>query len=399
MQMLRIHLQERDTFRFQPDALTLTAACLWLVNSLDSRPADGPSSRGLMDAVLPLTDPNLVSKVVLAYPTSAAARTEQDEDDTRPDEQEEEDEQPNRVPHNPHGCIFLRHILSTQVPRFAAGGRALTPSAIKYWFGAYPDQLPATYRRTRRVEKHALVGQRVTTNKMLPPAYRAQGGEVDLFQLGDQGHVLPPLTLNPTPDDDRRSPTPQERNLDGFLSLLWRQFAIDIVAKSPNPHGAGNPSYLRLSETQRQTVTEDLYRNLSLSQIFRSVAYKTGSQNDWERAFKWLFPERGFVMTAKIQNYRQCRYFNMWIDFLQDDNNGDALVNDARQELRARLGTWQWLPDAQQDRMWTTKVHSGFTHWPPSNDPRNAPRILLQRRAKPDFTRLGGMGAVDEREV
>lgn len=121
----------RDSLRLLPDALTLTAACVWLTNSLHARPEDGPASRRLMDAALPLTDPEGVSDTVLGYRTSTAARAEEDvEEDEGEEEEEEEDGHPRAgAPYIPYGCIFLRRMVIGDVPRLRFGGPAL-PSSI-----------------------------------------------------------------------------------------------------------------------------------------------------------------------------------------------------------------------------------------------------------------------------
>jgi len=41
---------------FMPESLLLTAACLWLINSLHAQPEDGPAAHKLMRAVLPITE-------------------------------------------------------------------------------------------------------------------------------------------------------------------------------------------------------------------------------------------------------------------------------------------------------------------------------------------------------
>jgi len=41
-----------------PESLLLTAACLWLTNSLYAWPEDGPAACELMRAVLPITEAN-----------------------------------------------------------------------------------------------------------------------------------------------------------------------------------------------------------------------------------------------------------------------------------------------------------------------------------------------------
>ena len=118
------------------------------------------------------------------------------------------------------------------------------------------------------LDKAALIGKRATTNKRVMPVYRAEEEEPDLFTLGARGHVLPPPTLDDGSDiDDWDSPPPEQpapgQSIDSLLSNVWRQFIIDITGKSPNPKGITNPSYLLLTDVQRQSATEGLEGGLS----------------------------------------------------------------------------------------------------------------------------------------
>lgn len=53
--------------QFTPEALLLTAACIWLLNGLHAHPKDGPASRNLMDAILPITEADDADLDVLTY--------------------------------------------------------------------------------------------------------------------------------------------------------------------------------------------------------------------------------------------------------------------------------------------------------------------------------------------
>jgi hypothetical protein len=389
--------------RLLPEALTLTAACVWLLNSIHARPEDGPSARRLMDAVLPVTEARGATRDILAYNTAVQPDREVEEEEEEEEEEEGSEDEIVRagVPYNPHGCIFLRRMMVGAVPRLRAGGPVLPSNAFKYWFGGMTiEEVSLKYRTTGIIDKTALVGRRAKTNKAKMSLYINLTGEPEpeLFNMGAQGYILPPPTYDDGSDlEDRESPSPPQ-TLDAFLSQLWRQFCSDVMNKSPNQRGSTNPSYLKATPVQRQEGKEDIYKNLVLSDVFTHVHYRNGSPADWERAFKWLFPQPGQMTTNDVQNYPSCPYFKMWMEFVAEPNNGPEFLVDVRRRLWDRLRNWEWIPDAQQDKMWPTKALRGFTRWPPVG--KAAPRILLKERRTPVF-RLAddGMGEGEIEEV
>lgn len=376
--------------RLMPEALTLTAACVWLLNGLHARPEDGPAARRLMDAALPLSEAEGLNTDVLAYNTFSRAGWQEEEG-----EGEEEDRVPRtRVPYIPYGCVFFRRIMIGEiVPRLRVGGTLLAESAFKFWFdGMTIDEVKAMYQRSGVISRNAVAARR-PSNKGRMPIYTNSTGvpEPTLFDLQSQGHKLPPPVQDDGSDiEDRSSPEPEAEpaTIDTFLTQLWCQFIIDVIFKAPNPRGNTNPSYLKLSAAQRREGNDDILKNLTLSELFTDVAYRKGSRQDWERAFKWLFPQPGFKTTNAIQNYPSCPYFKTWMSFIEDPEHLEV-VSASRQQIWKRFLTLNWIPDAQQDKMWPTKAVSGFTRWPSSTGSSGkdaaAPRILLKVKAVPVF--------------
>ena len=383
--------------RLIPEALTLTAACVWLLNGLHARPEDGPAARRLMDAAFPLSEARDLNRDVLAYNTSRQADWQQEEEEE--EEEEGEGEQRDRrahgrVPYIPYGCVFFRRIMVGDiVPRLRIGGTALTEPAFKFWFeGMTLDQVQAMYQKSGVIPRAALAGKRPTNKARMSQYVNLTGApEPTLFDLQSQGHTLPAPTQDDGSDiDDRSSPPPAEESptIDTFLSQLWRQFIVDLTGKAPNPRGITNPSYLKLTAVQRREGKEDIYKNLTLSDVFTDVSYKNASSADWQRAFKWLFPEPGYKTTTAVQNYSSSPYFTTWMRFIEDPDNS-ALISASRSEIWNRVRKWSWVPDAQQDKMWPTSAVSGFTRWPSSSGrggkDRAAPRILLKSHTVPIF--------------
>lgn len=375
--------------RLIPEALALTAACVWLLNGLHARPEDGPAARRLMDAALPLSEAERLNTDVLAYNTFRRASWQEDEDDA-----EENRVSRTRVPYIPYGCVFFRRIMIGEfVPRLHIGGTILSESAFKFWFdGMTIEQVEAMYQKSGIIPISALAGRR-PTNKGRMPIYTNSTGvpEPTLFDLQSQGHMLPPPAQDNGSDIEvRSSPEPdgEPATIDTFLTQLWNQFIIDVIFKAPNPQGNTNPSYLKLTAAQRRDGKDDIFKNLTLSDLFTDVAYRNGSKDDWKRAFKWLFPQPGFKTTNAIQNYPSCPYYKTWTTFIENSHDSDVVMA-SRQEIWKRVKTLSWIPDAQQDKMWPTKAASGFTRWPSSTGSsgkdRAAPRILLKGNAVPVF--------------
>ena len=96
----------------------LTAATIWLINGLHSRPDDGWASRDLMCAVLPHTEDD--SNLGVSF---------------QEDEQEEDGE--GSVPHAAFSLIFLHDVWlppESTVPRMCIG-RAINDYTHKFYFG------------------------------------------------------------------------------------------------------------------------------------------------------------------------------------------------------------------------------------------------------------------------
>lgn len=373
--------------RFMPEALTLTAGCVWLANGLHARPEDGPAARRLMDAILPVTEADGVSRETLAYNTSVRGREQEEEEE----DEEEEGSSRRRVTYNPYGCVFFRRLMLGDAPRLRVGGPILSPPAFKFWFhGLSIEEVTAKYQTTGIIDRKALAIKR-PGNKGRMPLYVNWTGvpEPQLFNLAAKGHTLPPSADDGSDMDDQsssRSASPAP-TIDSFLSDLWRQFVIDLTGKSPNPRGATNPAYVKLTGVQRREAKEDIYKNPTLSDVFHAVAYRSASREDWMRAFKWLFPKPGHKTTTATQNYPTCPYFRTWMSFIDDPKHDEVLIKDVRQEIWKRLREWSWIPDAQQDKMWPTGSLAAFTRWPQPNGPINrpAPRILLREGMTPLF--------------
>ncbi|KAJ3963519.1 hypothetical protein EV361DRAFT_874802, partial [Lentinula raphanica] len=265
----RVLMQQQigeGSLRVKPDALLLTAACVWLLNSLHSRPDDGSAGRSLMRAVLPLTDADNPDPNTVLFLSR---------------ESDDEDVELTELPYIAHGTIFLRRLmLDVEVPRMRVHptGIYLSKSAFRYFFEATEEDVRYTYNPQGIAPRGP--GVRPAHNRSIrTPTFVATGDTNEvLFDFASRGHFLPP----PVEDDGSDVEEPEEGvanlsisgDINSTVTQMWGQFLIDIVLKSPGPKRNAEPPYLTLTFPERQAVKEDLYMNLRLSDMWRMCRWK-----------------------------------------------------------------------------------------------------------------------------
>jgi hypothetical protein len=168
-------------------------------------------------------------------------------------------------------------------------------------------------------------------------------------------------------------------DINATVTQLFRQLLIDIMIKVPNPRRIDTTPYCKLDRNARLTVTEELYKNRRLPDLWHACYFKVVREEEFERAFHHLFPPPTH-QTGNVQNYRQCEYYIRWKEMC--DNIPHETINAIRREVMKRVMRFGWLPHACQDKMWATKRIPGFKRYP-SESEGPAPRILL--RGKPKF--------------
>ena len=327
-----------------------------------------------MDAILPVTDGSDPDQLTLIF--TANRRGDGHE------EEEEGDDQSPSIPYNPWGVIFLRTIMFQDVPRMRAGGPSLSNASFKFFFGKTEEEIYHTYYRVGILAPAVVAETRVVTNKSKrTPTYVsfAEAAEPVLFNLAERNHTLPPPAVDSGSDMEVEDEPPEDNmGIDEKISQLYRQFLIDIMNKTPNPKGVQNASYCVLSHGAKLSVTEELFKNPRLPDVWRACQYKIGSVEDFNTAFNHLFPPRGHKTSQQVQGYLQCQYYMKWKEICATANA--ATTNAIRHEIKKRLNSFFWLPHACQDKLWPTTHISPFVHYPPGSSPNApAPRILVRR--------------------
>ncbi|KAF9060069.1 hypothetical protein BDP27DRAFT_1430481 [Rhodocollybia butyracea] len=364
-------------FRVTSDALLLTAASVWLVNSLHARPDDGSAARDLMRAVLPLTDAVDPDPETLLFKGGYQATGGQDSDG--------DEDLLLDVPYNPYGAIFPRRIiLNFEVPRMARDTdtpRTLPPKSFEYLFKGSVGDIEYRFHPVGIIPRGVQPVRRVVTNKTHRTRTFVESDtdprDVNLFNLGSKGLSLPlPLVDDGSDmevDDEQTNTSP---DIDFKVYRIYRQFLVDMALKSSTTKQGGGPSYMKLNEEERVRVTEDLYNNLKLSDMWNEVFWKVGTPASREQVFRHLFPPKGHETSPKAQNYPTSQYYRDWKALCATAD--EETVEKIRGAIRKKVLPLKWLPFAGSDRMWnTSQKPKGFTRLPPRTS-GPAPHILCR---------------------
>ncbi|KAF8958753.1 hypothetical protein BDZ97DRAFT_1667945 [Flammula alnicola] len=381
-------------FRLKDEALLLMASAPWFVNSLHSTPDLGQSHRDLLTNILPHIRKEDADLDVLPFVTSI-----RDADGNASDySTDSEDEyhprhvaaNANTVPCMLHGLLFINPLKLGEgipCPRFQHNGRFIKDQTFKHIFGKELDDVQSIIYGGGMVQKSN--PDRVRNKVRRTTRYIPEENEAPIFNLAAQGYHLEAPgrddgSDNEAPDsDDEEEVDMFLQDIDMQLSVLWRQFLLDMTEKAPNMSGAGQVSYIKLNKLQRRQVDEDTYKNKVLSEYFKLCQWKIPDDKGWDIIFGHLWPEKDVTKFA-AQNYGQSDYYVSWgrlLDRCPDDNT----IKKVRRELRKRFNKLFWVPHAYPDKIWWTKNterdRSGFTIT--QGVARAAPRVAV--RHTPDW--------------
>ncbi|KAJ8074343.1 hypothetical protein PM082_012656 [Marasmius tenuissimus] len=353
------------------DALLLTAAVVWLINGLHSRPDDGSAARSLMRASLPLVEGRVVEDSTLMFVQR---------------ERVEETDVGGYLAHCPYGIMFLRRIKTDmEVPRFRAGGPGIDARSFHYFFKMDIESVRSLYHDNviaRRV--HGSL-PRVQNKKRLTTARVTTGhdNDVPMFDLESQGFTVPPPPIDEGSDIEADAgPVSTEVTIDQRLKEIFLQCLVDILNKAPNPVRSNDPSYLTMGEGERMEAGEEVYRNLHLSDYWREIFYKVGTPKDFDEAFDGLFNNpRTSPKLEKAQNYWQMIYYQRWTKLCSEVDN--ETIEAMRGEIRKRYDGLLWVPWSSRDRVWNSRAtrpakSERFTRLPVDSG-APAPRILVRQ--------------------
>jgi hypothetical protein len=114
---------------------------------------------------------------------------------------------------------------------------------------------------------------------------------------------------------------------------------------------------------QRRSVSEELYTDRNLPNIFRVVQWKVATQAQWKQAFDNLWPPKNHTLTAWAQNYKQCSYYLEWKTLVSSLEVHE--VDTIRTALRERFNMFYWAPAAHGERIWNSRSQAKeCKRWP-----------------------------------
>ena len=349
-----------------------------------------------MTAILPHVKRGEAFEHTLAFPARRSnpwedREEDEDEDDVNESSDSDDSRIPPRtvtaraqtIPSNPYGLVFLRSISVGEripVPRFGKSDllqyRALSEKAWRHFFGKAREEINEQFFIPSVVRT---ANQARIRNKVKRTAHRQNSEEAILFDLTSKGYKLPDASVDEGSDQEMADPRNQgadaDDNVDSKLSKLWRQFLVDLTAKSPNPKNANSPSYCKLTPEQRLTVDNNVHQNKKLSDYWVDCQWKVATQSEWTLIFNRLWPDKGNVLFGSVQNYPSTTYYIDWTRLTSESDY--QTVTAMREEIREMFDSLFWLPHAQTDRIWHTKVIPGFKRSSGVEGSKPAPRVLI----------------------
>jgi hypothetical protein len=266
------------------------------------------------------------------------------------------------------------------------GGGFLDEISFKWIFGDSLQAIQQKYNPVGIVSQHQVGSSPIVHNRSrntrlyIPPSTEEE--PTRLFSLGRRGYKLPPPPQDTGSDQDEsiNEAHIDNEDIDAVMSKLWQQFLSDIAQKAPNINGRAHLSYFKLTQLEREGISEAIFRGIQLSSIWRAVQWKAASEAEWDSAFNNLYPPSGHIISNKVQNYTKCTYYREWKRIVAEAPK--ETVDAMRKALRRRLFSLQWIPHACTDKLWSTGKKKGFSIFP-EDGTSAAPRILLKQFSTP----------------
>jgi hypothetical protein len=406
--------------RTKSHALALSAALLWRINALHSRPATGGSVHEMHKNTLPLT----------TYEHHIHLFSGRDDNphshalDVSSSSSEDEGEDLFLEPINPHGAIFLRAIRLPGDP----GGRISCPRMDARFNNTPVDPIPPRFYKglvgmlhSEILQKYGRLVQASNTSRQArrlprprtqlpfppPPGPAEVSASVTLPDVVTKDFVAD-YDEGDDLDEEERMPHPVEPiNHQGFtddVNKVLNAFCSQVLQFIPPPKRKNSIAFYHQSRNPDEPYTPSLehYMNLDLwLGGFTQVQTREPHRDDWDDRFEYLFPPKFRIMRQNqygrprkpeagqewnyegLGGYKSCTYLETWMNIMS------RCTSEGAKALRARVktqffDTLIWCPWSDRHKMWTTSITPAYSiHLPSQPLPgHGSPRICVNPAKK-----------------
>ncbi|KAG9221989.1 hypothetical protein CCMSSC00406_0009197 [Pleurotus cornucopiae] len=338
-----------------PPVLSTYAAVVWMVNGIHSRPNPQSLGQECRKVALPYFEDHYASDLLAAGFNEAELNTLAEENVNRP--------------FSPYNVLFMRRILfppATNTVRLPMDRLLLKKYHIHMFGKSLPD-LRLQFKATGVIRHRDLHARRLPMNKGLsrarigptpPTAFFVGLTEIQEEPVLDVGPNVP--VLQQIFDDEDES----ERTVQQRVADIWAQFPCCILQKVGNPKWRGAlPSYCRIPQHARQSVTIDIMKDTNLAKVFARAQVSHVTIPRWRKAFEACFPPKGHITPKSVQAWTHMRYYMDWKALMGSLNANDA--DKVREALWEEFKNLAWLPAATSEQPWRTDRAPSCIQLPP----------------------------------
>ena len=342
----------RDRIRI--NTIELTIGFVWLLQGIYSRPDDGTVGQEVMLRILPITDNyNQGNLMFLPLPNC-------NEDIP--------------APFCPYGAVFLSLLKwppEVQTPRLSPRNRmALHDRCYRAYFGLSYFFLYTKLVKSRFAPQPTICNWKGNTK----PHQNCQPDPMPSFQRLPVTFPQPEVDMADDLEVENLVLPERHRDPAATCTALWLRFLTDILQKCGIAKQGG--TYCRLTMAQRESVTEESYKDLDLSKVFTRVQWKHASHPEVMAAFEKFWPNKEHVLPASAQHFRRMGYYLEWKSYASTVEASN--FKNLRRMIFDRFYSLSWIPEPLSDRVWQYEVDSSYDRLPAGIDPTTrAPKILV----------------------
>lgn len=342
------------------EGLTLTAACVFFVNCLNSRPDDSAEAIDLRQAILPAA--HLADEDIFAIDLASEF-----------------------APVERHNLFFMRQI-SLHDGAYLANGRLPQHKTLAKLFDA--KTIMEVQSKIRGISDWQ--PKRRIDNPTFIPNKMAKTGAVDFvtddnvtdFRENDNVR-LPTRTLvhaDGYMDDEDGNASVQGTNAE--LQQILNQMFNDLVEKGANKRL--QQTYWLLTPEERLENPREVFKMKDIQNVLSEFAViglgPKQKKETWEIAKKSLFPGPSETIYACSQGWKNMLYFDHYMTMKKGfENKGEqSKIIAIQKQFHDVLDTLVWLPAAKKDKPWPTSSSKGtFVSKTKPNERRPAALLAL----------------------